>query len=512
MKVHRLWLLVLAVVASLLWPPPVHAVSLNASGSVAHGLAGTTTSVDNRAVAAGGGGESSRWFDDTHVIYQRNADLALALYDTVSGATSVVDARGANNMRANGGVWAAWLAGTGVFSSTGMRLPDAGLLDVGPDGAIAYTPIYQSGRGAIVRDVGGHELTLDGGDWVVGLELLGGGRAIWTNGITIRTAGIPPVTMVAPAIWRPRAAEVGGEWWVAYWTETRGLVLHPFASPFGYVLRSTPDAFSHDVRAIAGRLRVAFATNLGESAGSVVVIDVDLSAPRTDLRVTAPAPPVPDAPPQPTAPQPAGLTDAQFTTLERVRAKYGAHVTPQEIGAILNEVAWIHRGEGLGLQAKAGGTVAFQPRTNRMIWNGIRIGNVGQDVLGGASIGLATPTRGEAGPADPASFVAPVEPIGTVPPVDPPGPIVVPPPVAGVTRAELAAAIALAKQTLREEFEAEFGHLEERIERVEQRPLDLPALQAAIDAALLNYEVNGKTRTDRLGLQHVVQVPITRRK
>jgi hypothetical protein len=140
----------------------------------------------------------------------------------------------------------------------------------------------------------------------------------------------------------------------------------------------------------------------------------------------APKPvPVPQPKPEPVPMQ--GLTDAQFATLQRVRAKYGATVTPAEIGAILNETAWVHRAEGLGLQAKNGGTVAFQPRTNRMVWNGIRIGSIGQDVLGGASIGLATPTRGEVGPADPASFVAPVEPLGTVP-APPPVPVPVPVP------------------------------------------------------------------------------------
>ena len=132
-----------------------------------------------------------------------------------------------------------------------------------------------------------------------------------------------------------------------------------------------------------------------------------------------------------------GITDAQFATLQRIRAKYrspddieanrAARLTPEEIGEILNAFAWTHRDE-IGLQAKDGGTHAVQPITGRKIWNGVWIkrgGDWGQDVLAGASAGIARPTRGEVyvGQPDKFEFVPPVDPMP-----DPDDPDDLPPP------------------------------------------------------------------------------------
>lgn len=115
-----------------------------------------------------------------------------------------------------------------------------------------------------------------------------------------------------------------------------------------------------------------------------------------------------------------GITDAQFATLVSVRNKYGETLDEKQIGALLNEVAWIHRSEGVGMQSKNGGTIAVQPKTGLTIWRGMRfVGNIGQDVLGSASVGKCIPTRGNVGPADPNTFVAPVEPEGAVIPPPP---------------------------------------------------------------------------------------------
>ena len=142
--------------------------------------------------------------------------------------------------------------------------------------------------------------------------------------------------------------------------------------------------------------------------------------------VSQPEPkPEPKPTPQPEPqPMPQGITDAQFETLVRIRAKYGETLTEDQIGALLNEVAWIHRSEGVGLQRKDSGTNCPQPRTGILIWRGMRFaGNIGQDVLGAASIGKCIPTRGEVGPADPAAFVKPVEPLESTPePPKPPQP------------------------------------------------------------------------------------------
>jgi hypothetical protein len=102
-------------------------------------------------------------------------------------------------------------------------------------------------------------------------------------------------------------------------------------------------------------------------------------------------------------------------------------LTPAQIGAILNEVAWIYRNTvpRLGLQDKPGGTAAIQPRTGRSIWNGLRIvdaaGNhYGGDVCGACSVGRFEVVDAEfGGPTDPSLFVAPVEPEGATPEPEP---------------------------------------------------------------------------------------------
>ena len=149
-----------------------------------------------------------------------------------------------------------------------------------------------------------------------------------------------------------------------------------------------------------------------------------------------PAPPTVkpiDPPPPPPEPIPmTGITDEQFATLERLRAALPATLTPEQIGAMLNEWAYLHQGEGCGLERKDAGTAAVQPRTGIHVWNGVRFirdgAHFGQDVLSGASVGRATPVRGFVGPANPATFVAPVTPeVIHVPPVDPPLPVDPPP-------------------------------------------------------------------------------------
>ena len=132
-------------------------------------------------------------------------------------------------------------------------------------------------------------------------------------------------------------------------------------------------------------------------------------------------PPDPDNPPtNPTDPEPSmQLPDAIFATLKAVRPKY-----PTPLGqlgaALLNEVAWIHRAEGWGIEAKTGGNVCPQPTTGRTCGCDIlRTATQGWDVLQDTE-GDAIPVQSESGPADPARFVAPVAPPDIIDPPDPP--------------------------------------------------------------------------------------------
>jgi hypothetical protein len=290
------------------------AVSLNpTTGRVAHGVGGAGAYLDNTALSTAGAGGTS-WVDAFTVIYQvcdggTATGCRLETYDVRNGSRATVDRLGANYIAAGGGVWAKWLGGPyGLLTSTGFACAECGLIAVGPDGAVAYKPQYQSNGPFLVRE-------RDGTSWkfsdvpAYDVQLLGQRRAIWTTAQQVFTTGIPKPTTISPAVWRPRVANVAGEWWVAYWTNERGLVVHPFTSIRGYVVRTTPDAFSHDMIAIGRSLRVSFATNEGETPGSVVTRDINIDTePRVDLTIVPPPPP-----PEPVSVKPAAVSVDKFT-------------------------------------------------------------------------------------------------------------------------------------------------------------------------------------------------------
>lgn len=157
----------------------------------------------------------------------------------------------------------------------------------------------------------------------------------------------------------------------------------------------------------------------------------DLASFPTEV-VTPPGPVDPPTPPVDPPVQNPAFPQNVFDTLVRVRNEYPRNrdLTDEEIGAILNKTAWIHRAEGVGLQAKPGGTSSVQPRTGVRIWNGLRFKfqgkHYGADVCGACSIHKLDPVKAEGGPADEASFITPVEPEGVTPPdptvPDPPSP------------------------------------------------------------------------------------------
>jgi hypothetical protein len=303
------------------------AVSLNpTTGRVAHGVAGAGAYLDNTVLSTAGAGGTS-WVDANTLIYQvcdgiTATGCRLETYDVRNSARATVNTKGANSIAAGGGVWAKWGAGgEGVVTSTGFACLDCGLIDVGPDGALAYKPQYQSNGPFVVRERDGSEWTFSDVP-AYDVQLLGARRAIWTTANVVFTAGIPKPLTISSHVWRPRVANVAGEWWVAYWTDERGLVAHPFTSTRGYVIRTTPDAFSHDMVALGRTLRVAFATNQGEGIGSVITRDINIDTePRVDLTIAPPPPPPP--PPAP-AVKAAAVTVDKFTLTPKANLPEGA--------------------------------------------------------------------------------------------------------------------------------------------------------------------------------------------
>ncbi len=198
--------------------------------------------------------------------------------------------------------------------------------------------------------------------------------------------------------------------------------------------------------------------------------------------VTTPPIPHPDPTPEPPMPEIPQITDAQFATLKALRSHYPETMTPEQIGDLLNRWAWHHRDEGCGMQRKDGGTRAVQPGTGIGVWNGVRYQvngqHYGQDVLGGASVGRVEIVRGQAGSADPATFVRPVEPdSGTTPPD--PG---TPPPPSVDEIAMLKAQMATLESTVRllsaalDAQRQTLNALEARLIQVEARPAPQPKL------------------------------------
>lgn len=281
--------------------------SLTSSGSVLHGIGGGQASIDNVPFSAGA---AFGWVDDRTACFADGTtpDWTVRLYDVVTTdrRPAVSDPRdpqygvGANSGAAGGGVWAAWLSGgsaqRGLFSSTGFRRPNAGLLAVGPDGTIGYKPSYQSDGPSVAHEVSGAEWTLTEGH-ASDLMLLGEGRAIWQERQKIVVHGLPRPLQVGAA-WRPQAFLISGAWWVAYYSSEWGIILHPVDQLLGYVLVPLGVDCWHSGRLLAnGVLRFALASAEGEQPGQVRVQDVDFTRPRRSLRPDDPVPPQP-APPQ----------------------------------------------------------------------------------------------------------------------------------------------------------------------------------------------------------------------
>lgn len=352
----------------------------------------------------------AQWLNPTTEIAQDGKHLVIG--DVVTEFLT------ANELSAGGDVWAAYRTDpVRVFTSTGLTLLGAACPVVNPAGKLGYVDDGQADVKSLVfdgRSVSRGAVT----DVRASRQALVWSASGRTWGIRLDQLNQAHEIQAAPTEFRPIPIDTPTGPWVLSLTHT-GFVLRPFGELNGYRFDNGGQTFYPDAVWRNGLIVTIFTNANGEQ--SERVYDPQFS--RVPLGVVAPVPapapapipvPVPSTPKEPVPML--GITDAQFSTLQRVRVQYGATVSPSEIGAILNEFTWIHKDEGLGLQAKDGGTVAIQPVSNRTVWNGIRIGNFGQDVLIGASVGLATPARGEVGPADPHTFVAPVRPVGAAVP------------------------------------------------------------------------------------------------
>jgi hypothetical protein len=467
--------LIAIFVAAFLLGVPTSALGLNARGQVAAGVGTAPVSVDKQIFDTGGG---AQWLDADRIAYQHlGSDGAyVAIYDTRTGQIGKAADRGGNTVVAGGGVWGAWLAGFGSFASTGFASSSAVIAAVGPDGAIAYIPDY-TGVGVRVREQSGDEWVLTSAV-AYDVQLLGQRRAIWREGFDIKTAGIADPAQLAGGVWRPRAVFAAGEWWVSYYADAvSGLALHPFASTRGYVV-ATGDAFGQDIVALNGGIREAWAIHEGEHPEDIRIADVDLSDPRRELgKPTEPTPPGNPDPvvTPPVEPQELGpIPDDVLGALVAARAKYPTPLGDQG-SALINEVAWLFRSRGAGLEEKTGGNNCPQPKTGiRVACDIFRIGAVGYDVLADQE-GEGRVTRAVGGPAT-KKLIEPVDPGGVATEPDPK-----PDPEIAALKQQLSQAIA-DLSALRIAHEDTIRLLDTRDKELAGARAQLNATQAELDA------------------------------
>lgn len=232
-------------------------------GNVASGSGGHQGSVDRTLVSNALG---PHWLNADEIVFP-TFDGKIAKQNPYIGSPTVeVAPRGCNDLRADGDVWAAWLAGYGLFASTGWHDPLAGLQAVGPEGQIGYTPNRQEGLGCNVRLITGETWRLSDGV-VYDLQLLSNFRAIWTFQNNVYVHGMPPPALVPGGVWLPKFAEIGGQGYLCYFSSAQGVIVHKYEDASqGWVFAGPGiNAYNHDMIAINGLLEVCASSGAGEN-------------------------------------------------------------------------------------------------------------------------------------------------------------------------------------------------------------------------------------------------------
>lgn len=275
---------------------------LNSRGDVAHGIGGGRVNLNNAVVYPIGG--VGGWLDDETIGFVGGEQWFVSKFHVPTSRAETIQFGGravsvppevqrpysrsyarsqervANNLRAGGGHVTAWGPG-GMFSTRdGLTLPDAGLIDMGYDGALIYKPLYHSFGPTLVREIDGSEWQITAGhtDYV---HHVGQRRAVHLEGGRVFAHNLPqPQYVNADGIWKTEIAFAGGEWWISYYSAAHGIVLHPFNSLVGFSVLAKGDGW-HTIRELDERtIRVAISVGEGEQAGDIWVRDYDVIANR----------------------------------------------------------------------------------------------------------------------------------------------------------------------------------------------------------------------------------------
>lgn len=252
----------------------------NERGQLEHGVGGGQASIDNVAFSPGGAGG---WITDDLAGFINGADgWTPASYDPLTEQRTRLHNVAVNNMFSGGGQWATFRASQdperGLYSSSGLRLQDGQPLAVGPDGALCYKPQYHSLGPTLVREVDGAEWTLTASvpRTFSDLQLLGWRRAIWLDVVAgLSVVGIPKPLVVPGTIYRPRACQFGGKWWISYFHVEIGVLLHPFDKLEGWIITPVGVDAWQEIVPMATTIRVGWGTTEAEQPGQIRRIEID---------------------------------------------------------------------------------------------------------------------------------------------------------------------------------------------------------------------------------------------
>jgi hypothetical protein len=208
---------------------------------------------------------------------------------------------------------------------------------------------------------------------------------------------------------------------------------------------------------------------------------------------------------------PVSAQTSLLPTVERLRAEYPAQMSREQVGALLNRIAWEHRNEGWGLLKKTGGSrCPVAPGIEASCDILVHAPSVRHfDVLSDSEA-AAKPVWRDVGPCvlgpssgcDIKNFLAPVQPANE--PATPPAPVPAADPLLPQLRDQVAA-LTRTVEALRlwadERFAVEHGQrealasrattLEHRVDLVERRPEPTYACHGYINLLIVRVPFGG---------------------
>ncbi len=268
---------------------------LSALGSALMGAAGAPLSIDGATPATFSGVPAGyfQWYTNTVIFGQAEfvaGTVHCYTYDVGSTTLTLVDSRGANWTIAGGGVWAAWLGGTGVFGSLAAFTQPLGYaMHTSYAGETVLLASYASGSGLNFYNSGG--TLIDAVSGTISPSLPPNSSLFARDGLCAYNFGAGYLLRDYLAQTNLSILQRGdmGNWmvpvvdgtdvWVLERTTISQLTIRKKDSTTAWVIEpSTPTVFAPDVmRLSAGVVRVAWSTTAGEGAGDLIVVDLTLA-------------------------------------------------------------------------------------------------------------------------------------------------------------------------------------------------------------------------------------------